>query len=327
MYLAMKFLVLFLCISSSQLIANVYSQVVKVSLEVNNASLEQVIRLLEKESGYLFLYEDAQIEQVKGLELKFRDEELKTVLDECLQNSGLTYRLMNQTIVIVRKEPAKQTNAIEKVIVRGVVKDVKGQTLPGVSVVLKETTMGVATDANGKFVMEIPKMEKIVLVCSFMGMETKEVTWRGEKELSVVLAEQVTEMEEAVVTGIYTRKKESFTGSAATYTKEDLKMIGTSNIIQSLKTLDPAMLMLESKEMGSDPNTLPNIEIRGKTSVIGLQSEFEHDPNQPLFILDGVETDLQTIVNLNMDRVASVTILKDAASTAIYGSKLTVSDT
>lgn len=173
MYLAMKFLVLFLCISSSQLIANVYSQVVKVSLEVNNASLEQVIRLLEKESGYLFLYEDAQIEQVKGLELKFRDEELKTVLDECLQNSGLTYRLMNQTIVIVRKEPAKQTNAIEKVIVRGVVKDVKGQTLPGVSVVLKETTMGVATDANGKFVMEIPKMEKIVLVCSFMGMETK----------------------------------------------------------------------------------------------------------------------------------------------------------
>ena len=317
----MKFLVLFLCISSSQLIANVYSQVVKVSLEVNNASLEQVIRLLEKESGYLFLYEDAQIEQVKGLELKFRDEELKTVLDECLQNSGLTYKLMNQTIVIVRKEPAKQTNAIEKVIVRGVVKDVKGQTLPGVSVVLKETTMGVATDANGKFVMEIPKMEKIVLVCSFMGMETKEVTWRGEKELSVVLAEQVTEMEEAVVTGIYTRKKESFTGSAATYTKEDLKMIGTSNIIQSLKTLDPAMLMLESKEMGSDPNTLPNIEIRGKTSVIGLQSEFEHDPNQPLFILDGVETDLQTIVNLNMDRVASVTILKDAASTAIYGSK------
>lgn len=244
MYLAMKFLVLFLCISSSQLIANVYSQVVKVSLEVNNASLEQVIRLLEKESGYLFLYEDAQIEQVKGLELKFRDEELKTVLDECLQNSGLTYKLMNQTIVIVRKEPAKQTNAIEKVIVRGVVKDVKGQTLPGVSVVLKETTMGVATDANGKFVMEIPKMEKIVLVCSFMGMETKEVTWRGEKELSVVLAEQVTEMEEAVVTGIYTRKKESFTGSAATYTKEDLKMIGTSNIIQSLKTLDPAMLML-----------------------------------------------------------------------------------
>lgn len=173
----MKFLGLFLCLSASQLVANVYSQVVKVSVEVNNASLEQVIRLLEKESEYLFLYEDAQIEHVKGLEFSFNNEELKTILDKCLQNTGLTYKLMNRTIVILRKEPEKQTETVEKVIVRGVVKDEKGQTLPGVSVVLKETKIGVATDAHGKFVMEIPRMEKIVLVCSFMGMETNEVTW------------------------------------------------------------------------------------------------------------------------------------------------------
>ena len=99
----MKFLILFLCISSFQLSANVYSQIAKVSLEVKNASLEQVIQLLEKESGYIFLYEDAQIEQVQGLELNFKDEDLKVVLDECLQNSGLTYKLMNHTIVISRK--------------------------------------------------------------------------------------------------------------------------------------------------------------------------------------------------------------------------------
>lgn len=98
-------------------------------------------------------------------------------------------------------------------------------------------------------------------------------------------------------------------------------MVGAQNIIQSLKTLDPAMLVLENKQWGSDPNRMPKIEIRGKTSVVGLQTEFENDPNQPLFILDGVETTLETIINLNMDRVASVTILKDAASTAIYGSK------
>ena len=91
----MKFLILFLCISSFQSSANVYSQIAKVSLEVKNASLEQVIQLLEKESGYIFLYEDAQIEQVQDLELNFKDEDLKVVLDECLQNSGLTYKLMN----------------------------------------------------------------------------------------------------------------------------------------------------------------------------------------------------------------------------------------
>ena len=144
----MKFLVLFLCVSSFQLVANVYSQAVKVSLDVSNASLEQVIRLLEKESGYLFMYEDAQVEQVKGLELKYRNEDLKKVLDECLQSSELTYKLMNQTIVILRKEPAKQTDVPEKIVVRGVVRDAEGATLPGVSIMIKGTSMGVATDAN-----------------------------------------------------------------------------------------------------------------------------------------------------------------------------------
>ena len=221
----MKFLILFLCISSFQLRANVYSQMAKVSLEVNNASLEQVIRLLEKESGYIFLYEDVQIEQVKGLKLKFKNEDLVVVLDECLGNSGLTYKFMNQTIVILRKESVLQTQMLEKTVIRGVVKDTKGQTLPGVSVVIKGTSTGVATDMDGKFVLEIPKTERVTLVCSFMGMETKEVFWRGEKELGVVLTEQITEMEEAVVTGIYTRKKESNTGSTPTFKKEDLKML------------------------------------------------------------------------------------------------------
>ena len=133
--------------------------------------------------------------------------------------------------------------------------------------------------------------------------------------------EEAAEIEEVVVTGIFTRKSESFTGSTATFKADDLKKIGGQNVLQSLKTLDPSFTIIESREFGSDPNRLPDIEIRGKSSVIGLREEFGTDPNQPLFILDGFETDLKTVVDLNMDRVASVTILKDAASTAIYGSK------
>ena len=141
------------------------------------------------------------------------------------------------------------------------------------------------------------------------------------KKIIVTMADEVEDLEEVIITGIYSRDKNSYTGSASTYSAKELKMVGAQNIIQSLKTLDPAMLVVESKQWGSDPNRMPKIEIRGKTSVVGLQTEFENDPNQPLFILDGVETTLETIINLNMDRVASVTILKDAASTAIYGSK------
>ena len=318
----MKFLILFLCIFSFQLSANVYSQIAKVSLEVKNASLEQVIQLLEKESGYIFLYEDAQIEQVQDLELNFKDEDLKVVLDECLQNSGLTYKLMNHTIVISRKNVNDQVHMTPtRLLLQGIVKDADGHVLPGVTVVLKETTLGVATDVEGRFTIELPKADSIVLVFSFVGMQTKEVKWRGEKELIVVLEESVAEMDEVVVTGIYERKSESFTGSATTFKSEELKRIGGQNVLQSLKTLDPSFTITESRDYGSDPNRLPDIEIRGKSSVIGLKEQFGTDPNQPLFILDGFETDLKTVVDLNMDRVASVTILKDAASTAIYGSK------
>ena len=318
----MKFLILFLCISSFQLSANVYSQIAKVSLEVKNASLEQVIQLLEKESGYIFLYEDAQIEQVQDLELNFKDEDLKVVLDECLQNSGLTYKLMNHTIVISRKNVNDQVHMTPtRLLLQGIVKDADGHVLPGVTVVLKETTLGVATDVEGRFAIELPKADSVVLVFSFIGMQTKEVKWRGEKELIVVLEESVAEMDEVVVTGIYERKSESFTGSATTFKSEELKRIGGQNVLQSLKTLDPSFTITESRDYGSDPNRLPDIEIRGKSSVIGLKEQFGTDPNQPLFILDGFETDLKTVVDLNMDRVASVTILKDAASTAIYGSK------
>lgn len=164
-------------------------------------------------------------------------------------------------------------------------------------------------------------MREVVLVFSFVGMKKLEKAYKGETELSVILEEEVAEMEEVIVTGIYERRKESFTGSASTYTSQDLKKVGNQNVIQSLKSLDPAFAVLENNEYGSDPNHLPDLEIRGKSSIVGLKEQYNVDPNQPLFILDGFETTLQTIMDLDLDRIASITILKDAASTAIYGSK------
>ena len=181
--------------------------------------------------------------------------------------------------------------------------------------------MGSVTDARGNFKFEIPEMEEMVLVFSFVGMKKKEVIYRGEEVLKIVLEEETAEMEEVVVTGIFERKKESFTGSATTYSSRELKKVGNQNIIQSLKSLDPAFAILENNEAGSDPNHLPDLEIRGKSSIVGLKEQYNVDPNQPLFILDGFESSLEAIYNLDMSRVASITILKDAASTAIYGSK------
>ena len=210
--------------------------------------------------------------------------------------------------------------------VRGKVVDEKKQPIPGVSVRLGGTSMGTATDVDGKFKLLIPA-DTATLVVSFIGMKTEIVkiprlkTGVEQKELTIVLREEDVKLEDVVVTGIFTRKKESFTGSASTYAAAELKMMGTQNVLQSLKTLDPAFAILEDNQFGSDPNRLPNMEIRGKSSMLGLRDELDADPNQPLFILDGFESTLAAINDLDINRVASITILKDAASTAIYGSK------
>ena len=210
--------------------------------------------------------------------------------------------------------------------VRGKVVDENKLPIPGVSVRLGGTSMGTATDVDGKFKLFVPAATA-TLVVSFIGMKTEVVkiprlkAGVEQKELTIVLREEDVKLEDVVVTGIFTRKKESFTGSASTYSAAELKTMGTQNILQSLKTLDPAFAILEDNQFGSDPNRLPNMEIRGKSSMLGLRDELDADPNQPLFILDGFESTLAAINDLDINRVASITILKDAASTAIYGSK------
>ena len=221
---------------------------------------------------------------------------------------------------------ARDSTRVESRQVKGKVTDEKGVALPGVTVRLAGTTVGTATDVDGKFRLVLPA-DTATLVVSFIGMKTVSVKLpllkAGEvrKELTIVLRDEDVKLEDVIVTGIFTRKKESFTGSASTYSASELKTMGTQNVLQSLKTLDPAFAIIEDNQFGSDPNRLPNMEIRGKSSMLGLRDELDADPNQPLFILDGFESTLAAINDMDINRVASITILKDAASTAIYGSK------
>ena len=128
-------------------------------------------------------------------------------------------------------------------------------------------------------------------------------------------------MEEVVITGIFTRKAESFTGAATTFKQADLKRMGNQNILQSLKNMDPSFMVMENVDFGSDPNRTPDIQVRGASSLPNVKGEYESNPNQPLFILDGFEATVEKVFDLDMNRVASVTLLKDAAAKAIYGSR------
>ena len=292
----------------------------KVNIHVENGEIQNVFRQIKEQTGLNFIYDEDQVSTLSPVTLSMKEATVESVLKRLFDNTPFEYSYEKLSIV-VKKRRTQLTTPTDEIQITGVVIDKNEEVIPGVSVIIKGTTLGTATDINGKFVIRIPSRDNIVLQFSCIGMQKKEIAIKDDKELIVIMEESSEVIQEVVVTGIYSRNKESFTGSFSSYSKEDLKMVGTQNIIQSLRSLDPSMLVIESKQWGSDPNRMPDIEIRGKTSIVGLKTEFENDPNQPLFILDGVETTLETIVNLSMDRVASVTILKDAASTAIYGSK------
>lgn len=319
--LAMKLCISFMLCFTLGLSASSTAQQQKVNLDLSNVSMKVLFNEIQKQTNLYFVFNTEQTQKLGTFSIQTNNEPVESVLRKVLKNTGMTFEFDGNLIIVRPDEPEKKE--VLKIKVSGVVKDEKGELLPGVTILLKNTKMGAVTDLDGKFSFELPKQDSLVLVFSFIGYKQQEVRVKSEnvKPLTIVMKEDVTEVDEVVVTGIYQRKKESFTGSAATFKKEELKMVGAQNIIQSLKTLDPSFSVMESDQFGSDPNRLPDIEIRGKTSVIGLKEQFGTDPNQPLFILDGFETTLRVVTDLNMERVETVTILKDAASTAIYGSK------
>lgn len=218
----------------------------------------------------------------------------------------------------------QQEKTEDKEYIKGRVFDAgDSEPMVGVTVAIEGTTKAVVTDVDGNFVLPVNN-GKCNIVFSFVGYKKLVVHYNGSNMSDfkkIEMKPDAVNIKDVVVTGVYRRKKESFTGSSTTFNGDELKSVGAQNVLQSLKTLDPSFKIAENNLTGSNPNKTPDVEIRGKSSVAGLKEEYGSDPNQPLFILDGFETTLETVMNLNMNRVASVTLLKDAASTAIYGSK------
>lgn len=292
--------------------------------------LVSAFRKIEKTTGYRISYAQSDVKNLKA-QGNTSSKDIHKALDTVIGNLPLAYSVEGKFVTVFPKKQ-KDTNSeatpkvttLNKLTVRGKVYDQDGEGIPGVSVKVPSMQTAIVTGANGSFTLYLPQGRTTKLQFSFIGMKDATYIFNGKHDmpnLVINMQDDATTINEVVVTGIYSRKKESFTGSSQTYNSEELKLVGNQNLIQSLKTLDPAFTVLENNEFGSDPNRLPDLEIRGKTSIVGLKETFGEDPNQPLFILDGFETTLQSIMDLSMDRIASVTVLKDAASTAIYGAK------
>ena len=301
---------------SLQSMATAYSQVGKVSFEVENATLAEIIPIIERSTNYTFLYQDEQVERVKNLTFRFTDEDLRVVLEKCLEGTNLTYRIEDNTIILKAGEPQPEASLpqVQERKLTGKVTDEAGVPLPGVTVVIEGTTVGTATDADGNYVLNCPEQEGLTLVFSFVGMETQQIVVGEGNEINIVMKSDMQEMEEVVVNGYFTRKTEGFAGAVTTIKKEDLQKVHTANIFTTLSALDAGFKITENNVMGSNPNTLPDFTIRGKGS-------FQEGSSAPLFILDGFETTIQKVYDMDVNRIESITILKDASATILYGSR------
>ncbi|MHC1780265.1 MAG: SusC/RagA family TonB-linked outer membrane protein [Bacteroidales bacterium] len=209
--------------------------------------------------------------------------------------------------------------------ISGIVTDENGEPLPGAYVAQKRVTkeqsiVGVMSDIQGHFSLTIPG-NTLEIEVAFLGFETQVVVLTENKEYAVKLKTGAQTLDEVVVTGMFTRKANSYTGAVSTVKKETLLQVGNQNIVQSLKNLDPSFIQLDNLVSGSNPNAAPNLQMRGQSAFPDLKGEYQNNPNQPLFILDGFETSLTKIIDLDMNMVESITLLKDATAKAIYGSK------
>ncbi|MEQ2975569.1 SusC/RagA family TonB-linked outer membrane protein [Butyricimonas faecihominis] len=305
---------------------NSYTQQ-KVSILFKDAAIEEVIKAVEAQSGYVVVYNNTLLKTVKRVTVTLRDVNAVEALNEALRGSGLHCKLVEDFLVIAKDNVKTVPEDDKGRKIEGKVTDKDKMPLPGVTVLVKGTKLGVVTDTAGKFQLTLPLEKEVTLQFSFIGMKAQEVKIKDYKPLSIVLEEEATEVEEVVVNGIFQRKAGSFTGSALTMKGEDLKRVSNSNVFASLKNLDPSLMIFDNLEFGSDPNKMPTMALRGKTAFdlgsddIDLKGSYANDPNAPLFILDGFEASVQKIADLDMNRVESLTILKDASAKAIYGSK------
>lgn len=301
--MVMKLTTLLLVLALVQVSAKSFSQ--RITLDENNAPLKKVLKAIESQSGYVFFYDSKAIN--KKVDIHVNNAAIEDVLAECFKNIAVSYKIVDKNIFLRQKSVPSPTAeiAIALITVKGKVTDTKGEPLIGATVRAKKANKAVVADVNGIFELkDIPADD--ILLFSYTGFVSKEVPANDPGLSNVVLQEDIKAMSEVVVVGYGTQKKVNLTGAVSQISSEDLGYHPTPNIANSLQGLLPG---LNIQANTGNPGDKPDINIRGFNSVNG---------GTPLILIDGIQGDIDRVNPLDVE---TVTVLKDAASAAIYGAR------
>ncbi|RQO71991.1 SusC/RagA family TonB-linked outer membrane protein [Pedobacter sp. KBW06] len=328
--LIMKLTTLIIFLAIMQISASTTAQT--VTLSEKNVSLESVLKKIGAQTGYDFFGDTRVIRAANPVSINVKNAPLNEVLRLCMLDQLLSYAIEEKTIIIKQLSATahelsgdgQQVRTIE-----GTVVSEDGEIpLANATILALGSSVKTYTNKEGKFSINIPETVKTLRI-NYVGYDSRDVKIEDKtRKITVRMVTQNNSLKEFVVrTGVYKRPVENFTGSAKTITAEELKRVSSQNILAAISILDPSVQLPENINLGSDPNQLPDIELRGQnnfpqsTSNTALKNAYGDKPNAPLFILDGFQVPLQRIYDLDMNRVERITILKDAAATSIYGSR------
>ena len=301
--LAMKLTAIFLIVAFLQVSAKTFSQ--QVTIHKKNVSIEQVLQLIEDQSSYHFLFKINDLSSSHNVDLELTNVSIEQALDQCFKNTAFTYKIVNHTILVKKVLPLADNRLMVRKI-QGVVTDEKGDPLAGVTIKLKGTSVCVLTDSHGKFALDAAEANSTLIV-SFLGYTTQEVLANGQDVLNIHLKEASKDLNEIVVVGYGTQKKSDLTGAVGTVNMQDLGDRPLTNASQALQGTVSGVYALQSSGKPGDDNTV--IDIRG----VGTFGD-----NSPLVLIDGFPGNIN---DADPNDIQSISVLKDAASSAIYGNR------
>ncbi|MCY1723041.1 TonB-dependent receptor [Prolixibacteraceae bacterium Z1-6] len=288
--------------------AKSYSQSTRLDLQFKGCTIIDVFEYVEENSEFIFLYKNQDLDVNKTFNLDLKNVTIDQILDEVLNSQNVTYDVYDRQVVIRKSKETDSVKQLQEKTITGAVTDNSGLPLPGVTVVVAGTTVGTVTDFDGKFTLVIPDNAENLQV-SFVGMKTQVIAINGQTNFVVSLEEDSIGLEEVVAVGYGTQTKRNVTGSIQTVSSEDLKDLPVAQITQALQGKVSGVQINQTTGV---PGEALNIRVRGQGSISA--------GSDPLYVVDGFPISGK-LTDLNPEEIESITILKDAASTSLYGSR------
>ncbi|MCE5345421.1 MAG: TonB-dependent receptor [Bacteroidales bacterium] len=317
----MKLMILFMLITVATVSAKTYSQATTLTFSLDKATISQVFKEIEQNSDYILIYNEKTLDINRKVSVIADNDSIETILNKVFTGTPNSYQISGRQIVISKSETENpSTDAdeyankeeVQQVVITGTVTDQQGAPIIGATVVVKGTTLGNATDVNGNYsIANVPV--NATLVFTFIGMSPQEIPLNGQVRIDVVMKELTKALDEVVVVGYGTQKKESVVGAISQTTNEKLKQTGgVTDLKQALTGQLPGLITVTSS--GEPGGTTGGVS----ATAIYIRGQNTWNGGQPLILVDGVERGMD---NLDVSEVENISILKDASATAVFGVK------